>query len=115
MATVPATSKPSTPPIRDDQWRMPDPLRERTVPLLPGRPSHPLRGERTGKNPTDRGELGTKRSLLTEAKGVPVGLTVEGANRHDKKLVEATLEGIPVERPEPTEGETAGDVPGQGL
>ena len=57
----------------------------------------PLGGERTGKNPTDRGKLGAKRSLLTEANGVPVGLAVEGANRHDKKLVEATLESIPVD------------------
>jgi putative transposase len=62
----------------------------------------PLGGERTGKNPTDRGKLGAKRSLLTEANGVPVGLAVEGANRHDKVLVEATLESIPVDRPEPT-------------
>jgi putative transposase len=62
----------------------------------------PLGGERTGRNPTDRGKPGTKRSLLTEANGIPVGLAVEGANRHDKKLVEATLESIPVERPEPT-------------
>ena len=75
----------------------------------------PLGGERTGRNPTDRGKLGTKRSLLTEANGVPVGLAVEGANRHDKKLAEATLESIPVERPEPTRGEPAGDVPGQGV
>src|ERR1700710_189380 len=62
----------------------------------------PLGGERTGRNPTDRGKQGTKRSLLTEANGVPVGLAVEGANRHDKKLAEATLESIPVDRPEPT-------------
>jgi putative transposase len=62
----------------------------------------PLGGERTGKNPTDRGKLGAKRSLLTEANGVPVGLAVEGANRHDKKLVEPTLESIPVARPEAT-------------
>ena len=62
----------------------------------------PLGGERVGRNPTDRGKLGTKRSLLTEANGIPVGLAVEGANRHDKKLAEATLESIPVERPEPT-------------
>jgi putative transposase len=68
----------------------------------------PLGGERTGRNPTDRGKLGTKRSLLTEANGVPVGLAVEGANRHDKKLVEATLESIAVERPEPTEQEPQG-------
>jgi len=33
---------------------------------------------------------------------VPVGLAVEGANRHDKKVAEATLESIPVGRPEPT-------------
>jgi len=33
---------------------------------------------------------------------VPVGLAVEGANRNDMKMVEATLESIPVERPEPT-------------
>jgi putative transposase len=63
----------------------------------------PLGGERTGRNPTDRGKLGTKRSLLTEAHGIPVGLAVEGANRHDKKVAEATLESIPVDRPEPTE------------
>jgi putative transposase len=62
----------------------------------------PLGGERVGRNPTDRGKLGTKRSLLTEANGIPVGLAVEGANRHDKKVAEATLESIPVERPEPT-------------
>src|SRR5205823_10117738 len=68
----------------------------------------PLGGERTGRNPTDRGKRGTKRSLLTEAAGVPVGLAVEGANRHDKKLVETTLESIPVERPEPTTEEPQG-------
>jgi transposase len=62
----------------------------------------PLGGERTGRNPTDRGKMGTKRSLPTEANGVPVGLAVEGANRHDKEVAEATLEGIPVDRPEPT-------------
>jgi transposase len=40
--------------------------------------------------------------VLTEAQGVPVGLAVEGANRHDMKLFRATVEGIPVERPDPT-------------
>jgi putative transposase len=33
---------------------------------------------------------------------VPVGLAVEGANRNDMKMVEATVASIPVERPEPT-------------
>ena len=55
-----------------------------------------------GQHPTDRGTIGTKRSLLTDGGGVPVGLAVEGANRHDFKLVRETIESIPVERPEPT-------------
>ena len=63
----------------------------------------PLGGEATGPNPTDRGKRGTKRSLLTEGNGIPIGIVVDGANRHDKKLVEATLESIVVERPEPSE------------
>ena len=61
-------------------------------------------GKKTGKNPTDRAKKGVKRSLLVEADGIPVGLAVEGANRNDMKMVEATLESIPEDagRPEPT-------------
>jgi hypothetical protein len=33
--------------------------------------------------------------MLTEAAGIPVGLAVAGANRHDMKLVRETLESIP--------------------
>jgi hypothetical protein len=40
--------------------------------------------------------------VLTEANGIPVGIAVDGANRHDMKLVRATVESIPVERPTPT-------------
>jgi transposase len=43
-----------------------------------------------------------KRSLLTEGHGIPVGLVVDGANRHDMKLVRATLESLVVKRPEPS-------------
>jgi putative transposase len=59
-------------------------------------------GGGTGPNPTDRGKQGTKRSLLTEASGVPVGLVVAGANRNAFKLARATLESIPIARPVPT-------------
>ena len=52
----------------------------------------PLGGDATGKNPTDRGKLGTKRSLMTEATGVPVSVIVDGANTHDIKLLQATIE-----------------------
>ncbi len=63
----------------------------------------PLGGKGTGPNPTGRGKQGTKRSLVTEGQGIPIGVAVAGANGHDMKLVEATLEPIIVERPEPTE------------
>ena len=44
----------------------------------------PLGGKKVGEHPTDRGKLGAKRSLLTNG-GVPIGLAVEGAPRHDGK------------------------------
>jgi putative transposase len=60
-----------------------------------------LGGKKVGKNPTDRGKIGTKRSVLTDGGGVPIGLAVEGANRNDFKMVQETLTSIPVERPMP--------------
>ena len=68
----------------------------------------PFGGKKAGKNPTDRGKQGVKRSLLVEGAGIPVGLAVDGANRHDSKLVETTLASIPVERPEATPAEPQG-------
>jgi transposase len=61
-----------------------------------------------GKNPTDRGKIGTKRSVLTDGGGVPMGLAVEGANRNDFKMVEATLTSIPIARPTPTPAQPQG-------
>jgi transposase len=40
--------------------------------------------------------------VLTDAAGVPIGVAVAGANVHDQKLVEQTLQSIPVRRPRPT-------------
>jgi len=42
--------------------------------------------------------------VLTEARGIPIGLAVEGANRNDFKMARATLESVALvaERPEPT-------------
>ena len=59
-------------------------------------------GKNTGKNPTDRGKLGTKRSVLTDARGVPLGVAVSGANTHDIKLLKATFDSVPIHRPQPT-------------
>lgn len=58
--------------------------------------------KKTGKNPTDRGKQGVKRSLLTEARGIPLAVAIDGANRHDMKLARDTLETIQAGRPEPT-------------
>lgn len=65
----------------------------------------PLGGEQTGRNPTDRSKCGTKRSLLTDATGVPLGVAIAGANRHDMKLFDATLLHMIVGLPEPSDAE----------
>ena len=64
----------------------------------------PLGRGATGKNPTDRAKMGTKRSMLTDGAGIPLAVAVEGANRHDSRLLVATLDGLVVARPAP-EGE----------
>ena len=48
----------------------------------------------TGPNPTDRSKSCTKRSLLVDGQGIPLGITVDGANRHDMKMTKATLQNI---------------------
>lgn len=35
--------------------------------------------------------------------GVPLSVVVDGANRHDMKMLEATLEGVEAPRPDPKE------------
>jgi transposase len=40
-------------------------------------------GGNSGKNPTDRGKLGTKHHILTDAQGVPLQVTATGSNVAD--------------------------------
>ena len=54
-----------------------------------------------GPNPTDRAKPGTKRSLIVERSGGPLGAVVAGANIHDAKLLADTIEAIVVARPDP--------------
>jgi putative transposase len=61
-----------------------------------------LGGKKVGKNPTDRGTMGPKRSVLTDGRGVPLGLAVDGANRNDCKMARETIESIAAERPDAT-------------
>src|SRR3989338_3032975 len=50
--------------------------------------------KKTGPNPTDRAKSGSKRSVLTDGRGVPLALEADGANPPDVKLARPTLEGI---------------------
>jgi len=65
-------------------------------------PRPPWEGKKTGPSPVDRGKKGTKRSIVTEAGGLAIGVVPAGANRNDFKLARETLESIPIERPVPT-------------
>ena len=47
--------------------------------------------------------MGTKRSVLTDEKGLPLAIVISGANTHDIKLLEETLDHVVVPRPEPAE------------
>ena len=64
-----------------------------------------LGGKKTGKNPTDRGKKGTKKSMVTDGDGGPLGVVIAGANVLERRLLAATIESIVVERPEPTKDE----------
>jgi transposase len=52
----------------------------------------PCGGDVAGKNPTDRGKLGIKRSTITDAGGLPLGVVSAPANRHDSPLLAPTLD-----------------------
>src|SRR5215210_5558543 len=63
----------------------------------------------TGANPTDRGQCGSKRHLLTEGKGLPVALVLSGANRTDMKKLAELLDAKVIEPPAPPEVAAAAD------
>ena len=71
----------------------------------------PLGGGRTGPNPTDRAKRGRSAALLTEGRGIPIGIADEGANRNDHLLARPTLESIPIKRPEADPEASAGPLP----
>lgn len=54
----------------------------------------PCGGQAAGKSPVDRGKQGTKRSVLTDAAGIPLGAVAAPANRHDSPLLRPTLERL---------------------
>jgi putative transposase len=59
----------------------------------------PLGGERTGKNPTDRGKRGAKINLLVDERGAPLSVVLTGANRHEKISAVDLIVSIALKRP----------------
>ena len=54
----------------------------------------PCGGEAAGKSPVDRGKQGTKRSVLVDGSGIPLGCVAAPANCHDSPLLRPTLERL---------------------
>jgi putative transposase len=59
----------------------------------------PLGGQKTGKNPTDRGKQGAKINLLVDERGAPLSVVLTGANRHDKISAVDLMVSIVLKRP----------------
>jgi transposase len=56
----------------------------------------PCGGQTAGPSPVDRRKQGLKRSILTDAGGIPLGAVPAAANRRDDGLLAATLDAIGV-------------------
>jgi transposase len=52
-------------------------------------------GDDTGPNPTDRGKLGTKHHVLSDAQGIPLATTVTGANVADVTQLLPLVDQLP--------------------
>jgi len=64
----------------------------------------PCGGQTAGPSPVDRGKQGLKRSMVTDARGIPLGAVPAPANRNDHTLLGATLDALPPLGPLPTGG-----------
>ena len=62
-------------------------------------------GEKDGQESHRPRKKGTKKSLVTDGDGGPLGVVIAGANVLERRLLAATIESIVVERPEPTKDE----------
>ena len=55
----------------------------------------PRGGSHTGPNPTDRGKAGSKLHLLIDGQGLLLAIRLSGANAHDLRQLEATVDAVP--------------------
>ena len=56
----------------------------------------------TGRNPTDRSKLGTKRHILTDKNGIPLSAVMSSAGTHDIKLVTDVMDNMIIRRSSPS-------------
>ncbi|HVF01571.1 MAG TPA: IS5 family transposase [Rubrobacteraceae bacterium] len=77
-------------------------------------------GTGTGPNPLDRGRPGSKRHVVTDARGVPLTIALTGAHVHDSKMFEDLIDSIapvrgkrgrPRRRPEKLHADKGYDYP----
>jgi transposase len=54
----------------------------------------PCGGEMAGRSPVDRSKGGIKRSMVVDACGIPLGIVIAPANRHDSLLLADTLDTL---------------------
>jgi transposase len=54
----------------------------------------PCGGEKAGRSPVDRGKGGIKRLMAVDACGIPLGIIIAPANRHDSPLLADTLDTL---------------------
>jgi transposase len=52
-------------------------------------------GDQTGPNPTDRRKPGSKHHIITDGNGIPLAVTVTGANQHDVTQLIPLVDAIP--------------------
>ena len=52
-------------------------------------------GGETGKDPTNRGKLGTKRHVVVDRCGTPLAVTISASNVHDSQWMLRTVDAIP--------------------
>jgi hypothetical protein len=52
-------------------------------------------GQKTGKNPTDRGKRGSKHHVLVDRWGLPLAVGLTAANVSDPTTLEAMVDAVP--------------------
>lgn len=55
-------------------------------------------GKKTGRNPTDRGKIGSKKSILNDGRGIPLAIAVHPSSQHDSKTIDEVLDGLCIKK-----------------